>query len=219
MKKLICTEAVEALAKKGKKEIYLDCDTIVTPAARDAAAAHGMEFCDKPQCCTGGGASVQSGDPLSSDMIYNAMKTLAAQGMFKGMFDETSGGQGGCAAPATPYQAEYDPSGFKVIRGNSVKMDILETGVPADDGKVMYQELIGSGDKSSMNAGFMTINNCTFDWDVQCEEIYYVVSGAITVTIDGKPYTARQGDSLFIQNGSKVVFSADGMVKVFYATY
>lgn len=63
MKKLICTEAVEALAKKGKKEIYLDCDTIVTPAARDAAAAHGMEFCDKPQCCTGGGASVQSGDP------------------------------------------------------------------------------------------------------------------------------------------------------------
>ena len=72
-------------------------------------------------------------------------------------------------------------------------MDVFETGVPADDGKVMYQELIGSGDKSSMNAGFMTINSCTFDWDVQCEEIYYVVSGAITVTIDGKPYTTQIG--------------------------
>lgn len=218
MKKLICTEAVEALAKKGEKEIYLDSNTIVTPAARDAAEAHGVRFCDKPQCCGDSGAGGQSGDPLSSDMIYNAMKAMAAQGMFKGMFDETSGGSG-CVAPVMPYQAEYDPSGFKVVRGNSVKMDVFETGVPADDGKVMYQELIGSGDKSSMNAGFMTINSCTFDWDVQCEEIYYVVSGAITVTIDGKPYTARQGDSLFIRNGSKVVFSADGMVKVFYATY
>ena len=59
MKKLICTEAVEALAKKGEKEIYLDSNTIVTPAARDAAEAHGVRFCDKPQCCGDSGAGGQ----------------------------------------------------------------------------------------------------------------------------------------------------------------
>lgn len=219
MKKLICTEAVEALAKKGEKVICIDKDTIITPAARDAADDKGMTFSQiatESSCCSGTDSGccdngAHNNNPLSSESIFRAMQAMAEQGMFKGMFDETN--------PKTPYTAEYDPSGFKVIRSGSIKMDVLETGNPADDGKVMYQELIGKDDKSSMNAGFMTINNCTFDWDVQCEEIYYVVSGDITITIDGKPYTARQGDSLFIQNGSKVVFSAQDRVKVFYATY
>ena len=42
----------------------------------------------------------------------------------------------------------------------------------------------------------------------------------LTVTVDGVPHTAYPGDCLFIQKGSKVIFSSGNTkAKVFYCTY
>ena len=44
MKKLICTKEVEEAEKQGQKVIYIDENTLVTPAAKDAAINAGIEF-------------------------------------------------------------------------------------------------------------------------------------------------------------------------------
>ena len=220
MKKLICEKNITDIIAQGEKSVCVDENTLITPAARDMARANGIEVIQGGCSCASTAsapAAAAGGDALDSEMIYNALKKMSDGGML-GDFFEKNAVEPACAADA-PYKAETD-KGFKLVRGGGIKMDVFETGVPADDGKVQYQELIGSYDGSSTNAGFMTVDQCTFDWDVEPEETYFVVEGQMTVTIDGVPHTAYPGDCLFIQKGSKVVFSSGNTkAKVFYVTY
>ncbi len=221
MKKLICAKEVEALEKQGQKVMYIDDNTLITPSAKDAAAACGIEFSTEappaptPQACNSAAApaaapAAPAQNGIDSELIYKALTALMEKGALGDVLQQI-----GCEQP---YIAEKDPDGLvKLVRGNTAKWDVLDTGNPAD--KVFYNELIGADDGSSMNAGFMTIENCSFPWDVACEEIYYVVDGTLTVEKDGKVYTAHPGDALFFQNGAKLTFGSPDKVKVFYATH
>ena len=186
MKKLICAKEVEALEKQGQKVMYIDDNTLITPSAKDAAAACGIEFStEAPPAPT---PPAQNG--IDSELIYKALTALMEKGALGDVLQQI-----GCEQP---YIAEKDPDGLvKLVRGNTAKWDVLDTGNPAD--KVFYNELIGA--------------------DVACEEIYYVVDGTLTVEKDGKVYTAHPGDALFFQNGAKLTFGSPDKVKVFYATH
>lgn len=214
MKKLICAKEVEALAKQGQKIMHIDADTLITPSAKDAAHACGIEFStDAPAPCSQAEAGAvqpcgQGG--IDSELIYKALTALMEKGQLGDVL--------GSLVKDAPYVAESDAGKcVKLVRGDTAKWEPLDTGNPVD--KVFFNELIGADDGSSMNAGFMTIENCQFPWDVACEEIYYVVSGTLTVGLDGRVFTAHPGDALFFQNGSKLTFGSPDKVKVFYATH
>ena len=74
-------------------------------------------------------------------------------------------------------------------------------------------------DESHISAGFLVIENSSFDWELTYEEIDYVIEGTLTVTIDGTTYTAHAGDVLFVPSGSKVTWGSPDKARVFYATY
>jgi len=210
MKKLICAKEVEALQKQGKKVFYIDCDTIITPSAKDAAKAAGIEFSTDSNACCDSSAEVAKAceGGIDSDMIYNVLKMMMEKGLLKGTFDSASD---------QPYTAEKDCCGLKIVRGNTVKYEVLDTGNPSD--KVFYQEIINADDGCSMNAGFITIEDCSFDWECACEELYHIVEGTLTVKVDGRCYTAQPGDSVFFPKGAKVQFGSPNKMKAFYATY
>lgn len=218
MKKLICAKDIEIAEKQGLKVFYIDCDTIITPSAKDAARACGIEFSTEapaPACETKSSCEVKTSEPakacdggIDSDMIYKVFKAMMDKGLLNGILD---------LVPSKPYTAESDSCGLKVVRGNSVKYDVLDTGNPND--KVYYQEIINADDGSSMNAGFITIEGCNFDWETACQELYYVIEGTLTVTVNGKVYTAHPGDSVFFPKGAKLTFGSPDKMKAFYATY
>lgn len=229
MKTLLTEKSIRDLIAQGGKSVCIDENTIVTPAARDAIKYAGLEVVG---CCATAQPPITTlsaiipapepapaeapacGDALSTEMIYNALKKMTEQGLLNGCFENPAS-----ASDAAPYTAEH-ANGFKLVRGGGIKMEVLELENPADNGKVQYQELIGADVDSAMNAGFMTVDQCTFNWDVEPQEIYYVVEGNMSVTVDGVPHTAYPGDCLFIQKGSKVVFSSGNTkAKVFYCTY
>lgn len=225
MKKLICAKDVEALEKQGQKVFYIDEDTLVTPSAKDAARVCGIEFstetpapaactpaCEAPApvaCAPACEAPKANDGEIDPNMIYTVLKALADKGLLQGMLDTVLGSK--------PYVSEHDPCGLKIVRGNTVKYEALDTGNPSD--KVFYQEIVNKDDGCSMNAGFITIENCQFDWECECEELYHIVEGTLTVTVDGKVYTAQAGDSVFFPNGAKVAFGSPNKMKAFYATY
>ena len=227
MKTLLTEKSIRDLIAQGATSVCIDENTIVTPAAKDAIKYNGLEVTDCtaaptatatysaciPAPTPAPAAAPAGGDALSTEMIYNALKKMTEQGLLNGCFEAPA------SAEAAPYTAE-NANGFKLVRGGGIKMEVLELENPADNGKVQYQELIGADVDSAMNAGFMTVDQCTFNWDVEPQEIYYVVEGNMTVTVDGVPHTAYPGDCLFIQKGSKVVFSSGNTkAKVFYCTY
>ena len=218
MKKLVCLKEVEDLCKKGLKVFNIEEGTIITPSAKDFAKNNSIEFVVGCQCsnvpqntpqepvCNSGSKA-----PIDSDLIYSVLQKMISNGNFNEFLGKFMKEQN--------YLSETDPCGFKVVRGNTVKYEALDTVNPADAGKVYYQELIGADSGSPMNAGFMTIERCNFDWDVAIHEIYYIIEGTLTVTIDGKVYTAYPGDSIYAPKGSKVAFGSPDKVKVFYVTY
>lgn len=212
MKKLICQKEVEEFCKTGGKTFYVEENTIITPSAKDFAKAHSIEIkvgkcCDTSSTC----GCESTSNEIDGDLIYKVLQKMISKGNMNGFLEQFMKEQ--------TYLSESDPNGFKLVRGNTVKFDALDTGNPADEGKVFYQELISASDGSPMNAGFLTIERCNFDWDVTIHEIYYIVEGTLTVTINGKVYTAYPGDCLYAPKGSKVAWGSPDKVKAFYVTY
>ncbi len=201
MKQLICAKDMELLNAEGKKICYVECGSIITPSARDAADTFGIRFCDKAEEQTQIPAAV-TGLDIDSEKIYMVLKELMEKGMFHDILK--------------PYESENHENGLKVVRGSTVKMDVFDIGDPSV--KAYYQELVNK-EESHMSAGFLVIDHSEFEWELTYEEIDYVIEGTLTAAIDGKTYTAKAGDVLFVPSGSKVIWGSPDKARVFYATY
>ncbi|WP_124065830.1 cupin domain-containing protein [Clostridium sp. E02] len=201
MKQLICANDVEALHTEGKQICYVASDSIITPSAKDAAVNYGISFCDKADEPTKDICGTSNLN-IDSETIYKVLKTLMEKGLLSDVLK--------------PYESESHKNGLKVIRGSSVKMDVFETEDPSV--KAYYQELV-SKEESQISAGFLVIDHSKFEWELTYEEIDYVIEGTLTVTIDGKTYTANAGDVLFVPSGSKVIWGSPDKARIFYATY
>lgn len=214
MKKLVCVKEVLALAQKGEKVMYIDSDTLITPSARDEAANAGIEFCEgEAPCCTAAASSGcnASAGGVDSEVIYSALKTL----MEKGMLGQVMSAVG----QDVPYISEGNAEGtVKLVRSGTAKwLPLFEDGDLVD--KVFYNELIGAADGSSMNAGFITIDRCSFPWETACQELYYVVEGTLVIGDGTREFVANAGDCLFFENGKSLTFGSPNKMKAFYATH
>jgi ethanolamine utilization protein EutQ len=72
---------------------------------------------------------------------------------------------------------------------------------------------------ANLAAGFMTFNRSELPWEMNYDEVNYVIEGDYVLTVDNQVFRARPGDVLYIPRGARVVFSAPGFAKVFYAAY
>lgn len=182
------------------------------PAAGDTWECCGRTLTDNfcPVC---GAARPTAGGGIDSNVIYEALKAL----MEKGMLDKIMGACG----EDVPYVSEKSSDGLlKFVRSNTAKwLPLLEEGPDVD--KVFYNELVSAEDGSSMGAGFITIDHCSFDWVTQCHELYYVVEGTVQITNknEGKVYTANEGDVIFFEKDADLIFASPNKAKAFYATH
>ena len=202
MKKLVCAKDIEALGARGETVCYVDGDTIVTPSARDAAEERGIVFSEQTTVSGAAGAEASGAQEIDAGQVYQVLKALMERGLLEDIFK--------------PFESERHGNGLKVVRGGSVKMDVFETGTPG--AKAFFQELVNK-EESHISAGFLVIDHSEFPWELTYEEIDYVIEGTLTVTIDGKKYTANPGDVLFVPSGSKVIWGSPDKARIFYATY
>lgn len=226
MKKLICAKEIEEAAKQGQTVCYADHNTIITPAAVDAAKANGITIKEGAAPCTASGNDAaligclaESKGPadepekasgccgIDSKLIYSALKALLAKGSLNSIADLTE---------CRPYICDSDPGGLKAVRGASVKMEVLDTGTPGAN--AYYQEVVGK-EESKISAGFLVIDRSDFRWKLTYDEIDYVIEGTLTVTLNGRTFTAHAGDVLFVPAGSEVVWGSPDRARIFYATY
>ncbi|SYX84209.1 cupin domain-containing protein [Paenibacillus alvei] len=208
MKKLICAADVEEWVASGQKRCCIDRNTIVTPAAHDKARELGLEFTDEP---CGSLSPESAGSATQDDLDMNAIFKFFKMLSEKGLVEKLLG-----TALEPPYQAEKDPTGLKLVRGRTVKMEAYETGT--SDAKVYRQEVIGKPD-CSMSAGFMTVDHGCFEQEANQEETYIVMEGTLDVTLNERTFTAHEGDVLFIPKGVKATKGSSDCARMFYMTY
>ena len=65
----------------------------------------------------------------------------------------------------------------------------------------------------------MEMENTTFPWTLQYDEIDYVISGQLTVQCCGKSVTAHPGELILIPKGSSIQFSVPEKARFLYVTY
>lgn len=203
MKRLVCANDMETFVNSGKKTFFIEEDVILTPSAKDIAKNNGIEFTTKK-------VNEKEIENLDGEKILDIFKAMINEGLLQEMIKTLTN------ANSSKFNAECDKSGLKVVRGSSVKMDVFDTGNP--DANVHFQELVNK-DESKMSAGLLTIEDSKFEWELTYEEIDYVIEGTLTIEINGKTYTANEGDILFVPSGSKVVWGSPNKAKVFYTTY
>lgn len=213
MKTLISVNEIKSLASAGKKVHYIEPGTIITPAARDAAHEWGIELKtgpapqEAPVCQAAKEEESVSNEPIVSQVSQEMITRIVMEVMAK------------LPQFCTPeMEKEVDPeTGFALIKGNTVVCEKFNTGNPKD--KVGIKEILTIKESPNMCAGFMTIEDSSFDFLLKYDEFDYVVDGTLEFIVNGKKYTGHAGDIFFIPMNTKVTFSTPDKCRYFFVTY
>ena len=91
-------------------------------------------------------------------------------------------------------------------------------GKVSDDAHISH--VIDSPESTHMTAGYLRLApGYSKDLESPVDEIDLFMEGSLTVTCEGKTFTARKGDVFFMQRGTKAHFDTKDGCLVFYATY
>ena len=119
------------------------------------------------------------------------------------------------------------PDGRRTTAGPIIRLDVssqkveesdrLDTGRAAD--KVYTHDLFSLQESPRLGCGLMVMENTTFDWTLNYDEIDYVIEGTLTIRSQDGSVTASPGEIILIPKGSKIQFSVPGKARFLYVTY
>lgn len=225
MGRQVITEAdvVEA-AEAGGKIIEAPLgECIVTPGARDKALSLGLEIKESslkgysPPSGTPSVAPSQTEevvnevtrlirDRLSLDLDPEKLENLVRQ-VAKAHLSEPPP-----AIKHNPDQAVTGQGGVCFIKGNMIPGELSDR-IPVDE-KVMVTDAFRCSKDSTLAGGYMEWSKASFNRIVDQNEINIVVQGELHLSVAGHNSVAKQGDMVFLPQGTEVLYSAPGRVKL-----
>jgi ethanolamine utilization protein EutQ len=119
----------------------------------------------------------------------------------------------------TPHY-QKDPSGIIKVALSQLEVeekDRLDTGHPAD--KVYCKDLFSLSESPRLGSGLMYMEETTFDWHLDYDEIDYVIDGVLDIIVEGRVNTVNPGELILIPNGSSIQFSVKDKARFVYVTY
>ena len=93
----------------------------------------------------------------------------------------------------------------------------LDTGNPVH--KVYTKDLFDLKQSPRLGCGIMEMENTTFDWTLDYDEIDYIIDGSLTIITQNGRKTAEAGELILIPKGSAIKFSVEGHARFLYVTY
>lgn len=112
---------------------------------------------------------------------------------------------------------QMDPSGVGLVKGNKIDREKFDTGNPNDE--VYVTDVFSLEESPRIGAGIMEMTKSTFDWELNYDEIDYIIEGTLKIIIDGREIVGHKGDVILIPKGSKIKFSAPEYAKFLYSVY
>lgn len=97
---------------------------------------------------------------------------------------------------------------------HTTEADRMDTGDPAD--RVYTHDLFDLEQSPRLGAGLMEMEDTTFPWTLNYDEMDYVIEGELTVEIGGERITAGPGQVIYIPKGSSIRFSVSGKARFLY---
>ncbi len=108
-------------------------------------------------------------------------------------------------------------SGVAVVKCKTVMCKPFDTGKPGD--QVFITDMLELDESERLGCGMMEMRETTFDWELQYDEIDYIIEGTLKVIINGKEVVGHAGDMILIPKGSKIQFSAPDFARFIFVVY
>lgn len=115
------------------------------------------------------------------------------------------------------FEKYMDKSGVGVVKMDTVKPERFDTGNPND--KVFLTDVFSLEESQRLSCGMMEMEESTFDWTLNYDEIDYVIDGTLEIIVDGRKVVGNKGDAILIPKGSKIKFSAPNFARFLYVIY
>ena len=203
MKTLITAVEVRNFAKTGEKTLYVEAGSIITPAAWDEAKELAVSILTAQEktaeCYT---ERESKGNEVNPDFLARVVGEVIA-----------------ClqqSKQAMPLQAETDPCGLKLIRGERLVFSGSVTGSPRDN--IQVAEIVGSKESKQLSARIMKMEDTSFSRETVLDETVYIAEGILECTVNGKQYRGKAGDSFYIPAQQQVTISTPGKTICFVVT-
>ena len=132
------------------------------------------------------------------------MDTKALEALVREILEETLGVRHGVRA--------VKPQQLPVTEAHR-----LDTGDP--NHRVYTRDLFTLEQSPRLGAGIMEMTDTTFPWTLDYDEMDYVISGRLSILINGEKISAGPGEIIYIPKGSSIRFSVAGHARFLYFVY
>lgn len=229
-KKLITAETIRDIKAKGQTQIEVSLtDCIITPEAKEVAAQ--LDIVIVENTCSG---AVTNHSTTSSSSNCSSLNEADLKVVRQAIIEKLPKGatvsdalidqlvcravqEGKCTATNNSASATQKPSGIKLVKGNSAKLEIFE-GAGLEK-KVGIADMIGAADNSNMGAGYMAWENAFFPWTLNYDEVDIVLEGELHICHQNEVKIAKAGDMIFIPKGSSIQFGTPTKVRFVYVSW
>jgi ethanolamine utilization protein EutQ len=219
LKKLISINDIKQKYQSKCKVLYIEPNTIITPAAKDLAIEYGIDIKHgKEEICASEYQDVNKEVVNMEQLVKNNLQDInITEDLVSHIVQEVIKSLNLSNTIVPQLKKECDPSGIRLVRGDSVICDNFDTGNPKD--KVGIKEILNIKECPNMATGFMEIEKSSFDWTLGYDELDYIVEGTLDITINNKTYRGHAGDVFFIPMNTSITFSSPDYCKFFFSTY
>lgn len=200
MKKLICSEDVEKYVLEGVKEIYLEKNTILTPAAQDTIKINNIKVLEKTEI---------DNNQCNMDKMLELFKNLLDNNLLEEMIRKLLNMKN------LKFEKIQDPSGLIMIKGNSIKMEKLNT--KNEKNNISFQNILDDEEFGKVS-GVLKMEKSNFSWNIGYNEVFYIVSGSVNISIKGNEYVGNKGDILYLPKDTYINFNSENICEVFYSS-
>ena len=84
---------------------------------------------------------------------------------------------------------------------------------------VRLSDVVGAQHGLPMAAGVMSLREGSFPWDLDYDEVEYVIEGELHITTADQRVVGRPGDVIAVPRGSSITFGTPSWAKFLYVTY
>lgn len=84
---------------------------------------------------------------------------------------------------------------------------------------VRLRDVLGADQGLPMAAGVMSLREGSFPWDLDYDEVEYVLEGELHITAADQRVVGRPGDVIAVPRGSSITFGTPSWARFLYVTY
>lgn len=100
--------------------------------------------------------------------------------------------------------------GVKLFRNDAALFRAGPSGIAANG-------LINAGFSRNLGAGVGVFDRCSVPWTPDYDEVLYIIDGVLRLRVGNKIYVAGRGDTVWIPEGTAIVYESSVRTTFFYA--